>query len=471
MLQLMMKERLSMKHKKNNAALAILLTLLLLLGGCSIKPTNEDRPITINIWHVYGAQTASPLNDLIDEFNRTVGNEQGVRVEVAMVSNNKNIHKDILASANGDPGASALPDIFVAYPSTIMAMPDANVLVDYRDYFSEEELSGFIPAFLEDGEINGRLVTFPVAKSTEFLFVNKTAFDRFSAATGAELEDLTTWEGLYATACEYAAWTDAQTPDVPDDAKALFVHDFHFNYFQVGTESLGENFFSQGNIAFGPSFQKAWEPYAEACLSGGVWLQGGYATEPLRTGESIVSVASSASVLYFSNQVTYLDNTSEQIELAILPCPVFRDGSNLVMQRGAGMCTVKSTPEREQAAITFLKWLTGPEINTRFAVSTGYMPVTQEAFDHYLPQAIEGITEQKYIALYQAYRQTQESYEFYSAPKLDNYLEIDTSFEETVRRCMRNGREDWLASEVRSEENFDQMVWKDYELFKNLMQK
>ena len=141
------------------------------------------------------------------------------------------------------------------------------------------------------------------------------------------------------------------------------------------------------------------------------------------------------------------------------------------MQRGAGMCTVKSTPEREQAAITFLKWLTGPEINTRFAVSTGYMPVTQEAFDHYLPQAIEGLTEQKYIALYQAYRQTQESYEFYSAPKLDNYLEIDTSFEETVRRCMRNGREDWLASEVRSEENFDQMVWKDYELFKNLMQK
>jgi len=460
-----------MKLRQNKAVAVLLLALLLLLGGCSAALGRNSQPVTINIWHVYGAQTDSPLNDLIDEFNSTVGNEQGIRVEVTMVSNNKNIHKDILASANGDPGASELPDIFVAYPSTVMAMPDESILVDYRDYFSQEELAAFIPSFLTDGEVNGRLVALPVAKSTELLFVNQTAFDRFSAATGAKTDDLTTWEGLYSTACKYAEWTDAQTPDIPDDGKALFVHDFHFNYFQVGTESLGDDFFEGEQIAFGPAFQTAWECYAKACLSGGVWLQGGYATEPLRTGESIVSVASSASVLYFSNQVNYLDNTSEEIKLAVLPCPVFKYGSNLVMQRGAGMCTVKSTPEREQAAVTFLKWLTEPEVNTRFAVSTGYMPVTQEAFDDYLPREIESLTEQKYIALYNAYRRTQEGYEFYSAPQLDSYLEIDTSFEEMVRRCMRSGRESWLAEESRSEERMTQLAQENYELFQGLMQK
>ena len=124
-------------------------------------------------------------------------------------------------------------------------MPDDTELVDYYDYFTEEELNEFIPAFLEEGVIHERLSILPVAKSTEVMFINKTAFDRFAKETGAKMEDLKTWEGLFAMAEQYAAWTDNQTPDIPDDGKNFFVHDYHFNYFQVGVESLGENFFNE----------------------------------------------------------------------------------------------------------------------------------------------------------------------------------------------------------------------------------
>ena len=55
--------------------------------------------------------------------------------------------------------------------------------------------------------------------------------------------------------------------------------------------------------------------------------------------------------------VTYEDNRTEQVEIVSLPCPIFEDGEKLVMQRGVGVCTVKSTPEREKACMTFLKWL------------------------------------------------------------------------------------------------------------------
>ncbi|MBD4340699.1 ABC transporter substrate-binding protein, partial [Xanthomonas citri pv. citri] len=41
----------------------------------------------------------------------------------------------------------------------------------------------------------------------------------------------------------------------------------------------------------------------------------------------------------------------------------------------------KSTPEREKAAVTFLKWLTEPERNILFSISSGYMPVTRESND------------------------------------------------------------------------------------------
>lgn len=458
-----------MKFKNRKIVLAVLLVCSFLLGGCSLLTVNSKQPVTINIWHVYGAQTDSPLNDLIQTFNETVGKEQGIQVEVSMVSNNKNIHKDILAAANHDPGASKMPDIFVAYPQTVLAMPDENILVDYHDYFTEAELSDFIPAFLQDGEVNGRLVCLPVAKSTELLYVNQTAFDRFSAATGVPLSQLSTWEGLYSAAREYAAWTDSQTPDQPNDGKAMFVHDFHFNYFQVGVESLEESFFDGENIAFGSTFEKIWNPYAEACLSGGVWLRDGYATDPLRTEESIVSVASSASVLYFSNEVIHPNNITEEVKLTVLPCPVFEDGKKMVMQRGAGMCTVKSTPEREKVAITFLKWLTEPECNTRFAVSAGYMPVTQEAFEQYLPQEIENLTEQKYQELYRAFQETQREYSFYSAPKLESYLETENTFEDQIRRCLRKERENYLKLENKTEEDLMDIKKQSYQLFQNIM--
>ena len=57
----------------------------------------------------------SPLNVLVEEFNRTVGQEQGIRVRVDSVSNTNTIHESLLAAAYGDPGASELPDLFISY--------------------------------------------------------------------------------------------------------------------------------------------------------------------------------------------------------------------------------------------------------------------------------------------------------------------------------------------------------------------
>lgn len=441
-----------MRSAMKRICLSLAVIAVLIFTGCGQKKTKD--PITVTLWHVYGGQTESPLNDLIDQFNETIGKEENIRVQVGSVTNTNTIHENVLASAFGDPGASKLPDMFVSYPKTVLAMPDDTVLVDYYDYFTEEELDGFIPAFLEEGVIHDRLSILPTAKSTEVMFVNKTAFDRFAKETGADIEDLKTWEGLFAMSEQYAEWTDNKIPKIPHDGKNFFVHDYHFNYFQVGVESLGENFFKGENLAFGPEFETAWEPYAKAALSGGVWLRSGYATEPLRTGDSIVSVASSASVLYYSDEVAYEDNTSEKIEIVAMPCPVFSTGEKMVMQRGAGICTVKSTPDKEKACITFLKWLTETRKNVEFVTSLGYMPVKQEAFDACLPEAIKELSDPMYVSLYQAFLDTQENYTFYTAPQMNSYLELETRFEELVRQVLSVKRQQC----INKPENIDKLV-------------
>ena len=446
----------------------LLLAVLLLCTGCSGTVKKEEVPTTITVWHVYGGQVDSPLNDLIEQFNRTVGKEQQINVQVTSVSNTNTIHEFVLAAANREPGATELPDLFISYPKTVMALPDDSILVDYKDYLSEEELSAFLPAFLEEGTVNDRLVILPVAKSTEIMFINQTIFDRFSQATGVTLEDLDTWEGLFKAAEIYAKWTDEQTPDIPGDAKPMFVHDYYFNYFQVGTESMGEDFFQGEGLALGPAFQIAWEPLAKAALKGGVWLKGGYATEAIRTGDSIVSVASSASILYYSDVVTYPDNTSEDITLISRPCPVFENGDKLVMQRGAGFCLVRSTPEREQAAVSFLKWLTEPERNVAFVTRTGYMPVTRAAFENELPKAIEGLESEKYSSLYQAYLDTQANYEFYVPPQMETYLSLETTLEDHVRAQLALGRQDYLDS---GETGLEQISADRLQAFRQIMER
>lgn len=442
-----------MKKKLYRLPVIVLFAALALcLAACGEK---EAEPTTVTLWHVYGGEVTSPLNVLVEEFNRTVGQEKGIRVRVDSVSNTNVIHESVLAAAYDDPGASELPDLFVSYPKTVLALPDENILVDYHDYFSDEELDAFLPEFLEEGTVNGRLAVLPIAKSTEILYVNKTAFDRFSAATGAALDDLSTWEGLYALAEQYKDWSGG---------KCFFVHDYHFNYFQVGVESMGEDFFTDSGLAFGPKFAYAWAPYARAALTGTLWLGGGYATEPLRTGDAIVSVASSASVLYYSDVVTYPDNSTEQVEIISLPCPTFEGGEKLVMQRGAGLCAVKSTPAREEACMTFLKWLTEPKRNVDFVTALGYMPVTKEGFDDYLPKAIETLSDPMYASLYEAFLRTRQDYTFYTPPQREDYLDLETRFEKGVRLRLTAGQAQY---QEQGEDALEALVRSTLEDFKN----
>ncbi len=109
--------------------------MLLALTGCGRKI--EKEPITLSVWHVYGQYTDSPLNTLIEEFNETVGWKEGIKIQVTAVSNTSNIHDDVLRAAQGEPGAATLPDLFISYPKTVMAMPDPEIWVNYRDYFSD----------------------------------------------------------------------------------------------------------------------------------------------------------------------------------------------------------------------------------------------------------------------------------------------------------------------------------------------
>lgn len=425
------------------------LLLLLSLTGCSQKSKlDPDDPVTLKMWHVYGSQTESPLNDSINEFNRTVGKEKGIIINVVSVSSSSAIDESLAAAAKDTPGAPELPDLFTAYPRVAEIVGYDNLL-NWNDYFTEQELNAFVYEFLEEGYFEDALLMLPIAKSTELLFLDKTLFDKFGAATGVTTESLSTFEELFSACEKFHDWSDGRD--------MFQINDF-YHYSLTGMAAFDEKFIIDGNLNLeSDTFEKVWVPMAHAGIYGGLCLGDGYASDRWKTGEIVCNIGSTAGVLYLRDYVTYSDNTTEDIETAILAYPCFENGKATVVHRGCGLFALKNEDERKnEAAAVFAKWLTKKENNLGFVTKAGYLPVTNVAFD-YLFENTNTVENEKYRLLYNAVNDMSEEYTYCELPVYDGASDTQSSFEKNVKSILSDAHEEYL-SRVANGENADTVL-------------
>lgn len=420
--------------------IAILLCFVILMtcfSGCGQSSTalSPENPVTLTMWHVYGSQTKSPLNDVINEFNRTVGSEKGITINVESVTSSSAIDKALSASANGEPGADTMPDLFTAYPRVVELIGKERLL-SWDDYFSEKELSAFQKDFLSEGYFGDELLMLPVAKSAEAFYLNKTLFDRFSAATGVSVDDLNTFDGVFDAARKYYDWSNGQN--------FMQINDY-YHYAYVGMKANNAEFVRNGRLRLDDdAFKTIWVPLAQTAIYGGICLEDGYAAARWKTVEIIANTGSTADVLYQPDEVIYSDNTTEAIESIALPYPTFTDNTAGVIYRGGGLFAVKSEDERKnQAAYIFAKWLTEKEHNLEFVTNAGYLPVTTEAFDT-LFHDFSMIEKEKYRSVYQAVGTMLEDYSFYALPLYDGASNIQLDFEKNVKAVLSSAHNQYV---------------------------
>lgn len=421
-------------------------------SGCNRNDGQEldpRNPVTVTMWHNYGGQMKETMDVLIEEFNDTLGRERGVVINVTSIAASKEQNEKLTMIAAGDPGSPAMPDLVTAYPSMALTLYEADLLAELDEHFSSQELAAYLPQFLAEGRLpNDKLYVFPIAKSTEALFVNKTLFDRFAAATGVTLESLSSFEGIAEAAAQYHRWTDERTPDQADDGRAFFAADSWFNVAEVGSAQLGEEFVSPKQLNKGTAaFQRIWDFCFVPALSGAYAVADGYSSDYAKTGEIVCALGSTAGILFYGDTVTYADNTSETVEYEILPYPVFEQGRPMALQRGAGMIVAKTTPQKEQAAALFLKWFTAAEQNMRFVSQTGYLPVTIEAFEDKMANEIEAADNPAIKKMLGTAIRMYEQYDFIVAPNYDSLPMLSAEYESDMKAAMRAGRQRVLAGE------------------------
>ena len=433
-----------MKSKISRLILAGLLAAM--LAGCGKGPLDPKNPVKLTLWHTYDQQMKASMDDLIDEFNGTIGEREGIIIETGFVAVASDLHEKLLTAASGAPGSPKLPDIAVVYPRAAVTLAEKGLLLDLGEQFSEMELSGYVPAFLEEGKMGGdTLYILPIAKSTDVLYVNTTIFDRLSKDMGVTLSQLATFEGILDAAEKYYTWTDAKTPDIPNDGKAFFYPDEPFNNAMIGFRQLEDDFVTDQALNLSSTFfQKIWDSYYPGAVKGYIAIFDKYANYLIQTGEIVCATSSSAGVTFYSDTVTYADNTKEEAVLAVLPYPVFEGGEKIAMQRGGGMCVFKSDAKKEYAAGVFLKWLTEPEQNLRFTSRTGYMPVTGAAFEDLMARETASAASDNIGKLLKTVIDMQRDYTLYVPPVFDGFEELQKRYKEDLLKTTGDSRREYL---------------------------
>ena len=355
-------------------------------GGKAAVTLDPSNPTTITVWDYYnGAQQAS-FDSLVSEFNSTVGKEKGIYVKSKTQGSVPELEKAISNSSAGEVGAEEMPNVFSSYADTAYNVQQQGKLADLTDYFTPDELSNYVPDYLDEGrfEDDDSLYLLPVAKSTAVTMLDETDWAPFAQATGATIDDLATQEGIAATAKRYYEYTDALTPDVPDDGKAFYGRDSLSNYFIIGMRQMGVDLLApdaDGKAQVNADKEKIrrlWDNYYVPYVSGYFDAVGKFRSDDVKTGDIICYTGSTASAAYFPDRVVD-DNGTHEIAYRIIMPPAFEGGNAVAHQQGAGMAVAKSDEQHEYASCEFLKWFTEKQNNLRFAATSSYLPVRTDA--------------------------------------------------------------------------------------------
>jgi len=373
----------------------ILLTVLF-LEGCSQdigndESLNPDKPITVTVWHYYNGNIKKEFDELVSEFNETLGVEKGIVVEAKSQGDVNQLATEVFDSANKSIGSLPMPEIFASYPDNAYRVSQIVDLVSLEEYFSEEELNSYRQEFLEEGKFleDEKAFIVPIAKSSENLFVNKNYWEDFSSKHGFNEDNLRTWEGIYNVAKTYYEAT----------GKGFFGIDGSANFMLQSSMQLGVEMFDYSDIEnvklnFTEDVaRKIWDYYYRPYIKGYYVKTARFCSDDAKTGTVLAYTGSTAGAAYFPTEVTFSEKDVHEIEPLALPYPYFEGGKLYAIQQGAGMCIAKSDRVHEYAAAIFLKWFIEPKQNIKFSISTGYFPVKNEALnEELLIEALESST-------------------------------------------------------------------------------
>ena len=158
-----------MKNKisrRSFLAAAAVSAAALAVTGCDAKKSKKEVT-DITVWNYYNGDQLESFNRLVSTFNETIGKEKGIRVTGSSQGTVNDLEANVMDAAQGKVGSAEMPTIFAAYADTAYKLDQMGMVVDLKDYLTEDEQAAFVPGYITEGDFDGSgsIKIFPVAKS------------------------------------------------------------------------------------------------------------------------------------------------------------------------------------------------------------------------------------------------------------------------------------------------------------------
>jgi sn-glycerol 3-phosphate transport system substrate-binding protein len=368
---------------------ASLVAVLLAPAGTA----RAELELTLN----FPVAVGGPITAIIDEYAKTYSDQtEGVTVvPVYTGSYQDTITRTMTAFRGGNA-----PDMAVLLAVDTFSLYDEDMIVPVSELAQTDEekawLESFYPAFLENGNIDGQLWGVPFQRSTPVLYWNKEAF----AAAGLDPEvPPATWEEQVAFGKQLTI-KDA-SGNVTQYGVQIPSSGFPYWLFQGLTTQNDVILMNQdGNevnfddpkvveaLEYLVSLSKEHEVMAPDIIEWGTtpqdFFQGRTAMMWTTTG----------------NLTNVRANAPFDFGVAMLPANLRRGAPT----GGGNLFIFPSDPEREQASLDFIRWLTTPEMQADWSIKTGYVATS--------PAAWETPAMQEYVADFPAAAVARDQLEF-----------------------------------------------------------
>ena len=332
------------------------------------KPATTAAPVTITFWH--GMNGTDPgtqggtLKSLVDQYRQVAPNVT-INLDFTPYTGS-----ELEQKVTGAIVAHNTPDLVQAFESDVAAWYDAGAIAPLDDYVKSSltaaDLDDIQKALLDSGrfpQYDNRLLSFPFNRSIYVVYFNKPELTKAGFPDGPR-----TWDDVTAACAKIVAdmpcyaiqpSPDSFIPLVWGRGGDVISADFKKATFN-GPEGVAALTFDVNNIK-----------NKVAYVSKGFDWQNDFGARKVAMSP-VTTIAGDPFIAKAVNNA---------FEIGMAPVPTAPGKPVKSLFSGTNLAIMKSTPEKQQAAWDFVKWLTEPKQSAYWTVQTNYLPVRKSALN------------------------------------------------------------------------------------------
>lgn len=397
---------------------SLLIGAVLFAGGAS-----ESGKTTVEIWHSNAGIAGNAFEEIVDEFNSTIGEEKGIVIEPIYQGAANDVLTKVKAAATAD--RSSLPDIAQLDATACLDMKNADYLILPQDI--NLDTSYIMPSAIEALMSDRGLLGIPFNASSLLFFYNKTLFDSLSLDPPETLADFAEIAPLLGEKDSNGKITRYAFAGVPATYElGTFIGAQNgLSYFvdmQNGHMGTPEKVLLEDEGTF-RNFLVHWKNLYDTGWVNNI--TSGISTE-FAAGRTATMLSSSSDI------ASVIKNVGGRFEVGTAFVPKTDENATGGVNIGGGSFFI-FTPS--DAVKTVLEYFISENVQLKWAEETGYMPINTDLYDN--PDYLSFLSENPQFKV--AMDQTEASNPKVTSIWLPSAYQIYYSFQSTIRAVTEDG--------------------------------